>query len=237
MKSQLCDGIVKCDDGTQFRIHRCILAAVSPYFKALFTNSINRDQEEATIANLNIPGETFQVSVKRFEGNVSNKMFQIFLDYAYTGTCNINKNNVKELLKFADQYQLLDVVQMCCCYLIEELNPDNCFEILEFATQYFCKELIQRVRLFIRHHFGRLLRESKAFFEISSQYLQSILTDDELNVKTEQTVFEAVKLWVNHNPLERKGDILDLLKCVRWIKHSKFYLFSPEIPFFSDWAL
>lgn len=64
MKSQLCDGTVLCEDGTQFKIHRCILAAVSPYFKALFTNSINRDQAEATVANLNIPGEIFQVNVK-----------------------------------------------------------------------------------------------------------------------------------------------------------------------------
>lgn len=63
-KSQLCDGSVKCEDGAQFKIHRCILAAVSPYFKALFTNSINRDQEEATVANLNIPGEIFQVNLK-----------------------------------------------------------------------------------------------------------------------------------------------------------------------------
>lgn len=139
----------------------------------------------------------------------------MFLDYAYTGSCSVTKQNVKDLLKFADQYQLLDVVQMCCCYLIEELNPHNCFEILDFANQYFCKELIQRIRLFIRHHFGRLLRESKEFLEISAQYLQSILRDDELNIKTEQAVFEAVKLWANHDPLERKCYILELLKCVR----------------------
>lgn len=141
--------------------------------------------------------------------------FQVFLDYAYTGSCSVDIGNVKDLLKFADQYQFLDVVQMCCCYLVEELNPHNCFETLEFANQYFCKELIQKIRLFIRHHFGRLLRESKEFLDISPQYLQAILKDDELNVKTEQTVFEGIKLWINQNPLERKCDLLDLLKCVR----------------------
>lgn len=122
---------------------------------------------------------------------------------------------MKDLLKFADQYQLLDVVQMCCCYLLEELNPHNCFDILDFANQYFCKELIHRIRLFIRHHFRRLLRESKEFLEISASYLQTILRDDELNVKTEQTVFEAIKIWVNHESIERGCHLLDLIKCVR----------------------
>lgn len=87
MQSQLCDGIVKCEDGAQFKIHRCILAAVIPYFKALFTNSINREQTEATLVNLSIPGD----------------IFEVFLDYAYTGSCGVTSNNVKELLKFADQ--------------------------------------------------------------------------------------------------------------------------------------
>lgn len=33
LKSQLCDGIVRCDDGTEFLVHRVILSVVSPYFK------------------------------------------------------------------------------------------------------------------------------------------------------------------------------------------------------------
>lgn len=33
LNNQLCDGIVKCEDGKEFKIHRAILSAVSPYFK------------------------------------------------------------------------------------------------------------------------------------------------------------------------------------------------------------
>lgn len=66
MKSQLCDGVVKCEDGTQFKVHRCILAAVSPYFKALFTNSINRDQAEQTEANIKLPQDIFQVNYIKY---------------------------------------------------------------------------------------------------------------------------------------------------------------------------
>lgn len=33
INNQLCDGVVKCEDGKEFKIHRAILSAVSPYFK------------------------------------------------------------------------------------------------------------------------------------------------------------------------------------------------------------
>ncbi|KAJ8967302.1 hypothetical protein NQ314_002954 [Rhamnusium bicolor] len=199
LKSQLCDGIVKCNDGIDFKIHRAILAAVSPYFKALFTNSINRDQAEATEARVDISGD----------------IFKILLNYAYTGTCTIDNRNVKDLLKYADQYQILDVVQLCCSYLMEELCPSNCLEILKFANQYFCKDLEQRGRLFIRHNFMKLLKESHEFYHITVQHLEEILRDDELNVKTEETVFESIKMWINYSPLKRKEHLFNLLKCVR----------------------
>lgn len=199
LKSQLCDGVVKCEDGAEFKIHRCIMAAVSPYFRALFTNSINRNQEEQTEAKMNIPGY----------------IFQVFLDYAYTGSCIVSKDNVRQLIKFADQYQLLDVVQLCCNYLIDELSPANCLDILQFANHYFCKDLMQKGKVFIRHNFPKLLKESKEFFGISSHYLRSILKDDELNVKTEMVVFEAIKMWINHSPSERKSHLLELIKCIR----------------------
>jgi kelch-like protein 10 len=102
LKNQLCDGVVRCIDGTEFKIHRAILSAASPYFRALFTNSINRGQPETYEANVSAPS----------------KIFALLLDYAYTGTCSINSSNVENLLKFADQYEILGVVQLCCRYLL-----------------------------------------------------------------------------------------------------------------------
>lgn len=47
LNQQLCDGVIHCADGEDFRVHRAILSAVSPFFKALFTNSINGGQPES----------------------------------------------------------------------------------------------------------------------------------------------------------------------------------------------
>lgn len=53
-KRQLCDGTVKCNDNMEFKVHRAILSAISPYFKALFTNSLNRNVPELTELNIDI---------------------------------------------------------------------------------------------------------------------------------------------------------------------------------------
>lgn len=108
---QLCDGAIRCATGHVFPVHRAILSAVSPYFKALFTNSLKGGKTETTeVAIDSVPG----------------KIFSLILDYAYTGTCNVNADNVEQLLPLADQFEVLGVVQLCCQFLLQELRPENC---------------------------------------------------------------------------------------------------------------
>ncbi|XP_044765386.1 kelch-like protein 10 isoform X2 [Coccinella septempunctata] len=197
--NQLCDGIVRCASGKEFRIHRAILSAVSPYFKALFTNSINRDKEENTQANTTIP----------------TAILETLLDFAYSGKCNINEQNVESLLRFADQYEILGVVQLCCKFLLDEMCPANCLGILHFAGQYFCTKLMERGKSYVRHHFVDLLSESCEFVNLTISELSEILKDDELNIKSEEIVFDAIKKWVNFMPMKRRVHLLELLKCMR----------------------
>lgn len=197
--NQLCDGVVRCEDGIEFNIHRIILSAVSPYFRALFTNSINRGQPEIKEANVNI----------------SSAAFKVVLDYAYTGCCVINKTNVFEVLKYADQYEILDVVQRCCELLINDLSPTNCLQVLKFASQFFCRNLTYKGHIYVLQNFTDVLTENDQFYNVSAQQLKEILSDDYLNVKSEDIVFEAIKTWINHMPDVRKHHLLELVKCIR----------------------
>ena len=47
--NQLCDATIKCDDGTEFIVHRAILSASSRYFCALFTNGMNDTFNKTTL--------------------------------------------------------------------------------------------------------------------------------------------------------------------------------------------
>ncbi|KAF5305618.1 hypothetical protein FQR65_LT07699 [Abscondita terminalis] len=115
LNSQLCDGVVVCEDGVQFKIHRVILSAVSSYFKAHFTNSLNRGSPENVEAKVSVPSE----------------IFKNILDFAYTGCCNIEANNVEYLLKAADQYDVLGVVQLCCRYVLVSERSTIMFSVAQ----------------------------------------------------------------------------------------------------------
>lgn len=92
-------------------MHRAILSAVSPYFKALFTydhKGENSGTTEVTISS--VPGE----------------ILSLILDYAYTGVCKVTADNVEQLLPMADQFEVLGVLQICCQFLLKEMRPENC---------------------------------------------------------------------------------------------------------------
>ncbi|XP_011302839.1 kelch-like protein 10 [Fopius arisanus] len=198
---QFCDGIVKCSGTAVFPIHRVILSAVSPYFTALFTNILQTpgNSEKSEVSLDTAPGE----------------IFSLILDYAYTGTCNVTVDNVEQLLPLADHLEVLGVVQLCCQLLLKELKPDNCLGIYKFTRHYFCHELEKKSRTYIRHHFTEILNESSELSELTWEDLRLILIDDDLNVRSEEIVFEALKRWIEENEEERKKFLPNLLECVR----------------------
>lgn len=196
--NQLCDGVVKCEDHVQFNIHRIILSSISPYFRALFTNSINRGRQEVRVANVNI----------------SSRAFKVILDFAYTGSCVLDQSNVFEVLKYADQYEIMDVVQNCCQFLVRDLSPTNCLQVLKFAHQFHCQALATKAHMFLLQNFSDVLKLNSHFGSIPPQHLQEILTSDYLNVKSEEVVVQAVQLWIGESGA-RSAHLFELLKCVR----------------------
>ncbi|XP_043287377.1 kelch-like protein 10 isoform X2 [Venturia canescens] len=198
---QLCDGAVRCGMDQVFPVHRVILSAVSPYFKALFTSCLKGGKSEIN-----------EVSIS----TVSADIFRLILDYAYTGTCKVTAENVEQLLPVADQFEVLGVVQLCCRFLLQELRPDNCLGIFKFARHYFCRDLAERGRKFICHNLKQIVNESEEFKDLEGEELATILRDDELNVRNEETVFEAVKSWIEAGPKERESHLVRLLECVRF---------------------
>lgn len=165
--------------------------------------------------------------------SIPSDIFKLILDYAYSGSCQITSENVQFLLLYADQYEVIGVIQLCCQYILgttllhefpfcskphhflDHLHPNNCLGILKFGKQYFCSDLEEKGRLFVRHNFEQVLRDSKEFEELNIVDLTEILSDDELNVRSEEVVFKAIEKWIGTDLVGRKAYLPDLLKCVR----------------------
>uniref|UniRef100_A0A3B4ATF3 BTB domain-containing protein n=1 Tax=Periophthalmus magnuspinnatus TaxID=409849 RepID=A0A3B4ATF3_9GOBI len=159
--------------GVQFPAHKPVLRSCSTYFKALFTHWSSPDCQ------------VFDIS------NVSADIMKII------------QENILVLIMAADHLDLSGITQACCWVMEEQLFPSNCIAMWCLTNKYYYPQLKERIFLYILKHFKEVVSSSKHFLHLSGEDLCSIINEDQLNVKEESTVFEAVHRWVTHASQER----------------------------------
>ncbi|XP_073438388.1 kelch-like protein 10 [Dendrobates tinctorius] len=198
MEGKLCDIVIKVG-GVEFNAHKNILCGCSPYFRALFTNSLKNSEEK----------------VHDISG-FSPEIMKLVLEYAYTWTVPINADNVENLFIAADYFNILGLLQLCSDFMITQLCPENSLGIYKFTDYYYCPKLHQKAYAYILHNFENIMKTLDEFLELSPTELKGLLENDELNVKQEEAAFEAIIKWINHNPASRQEYISALLPEVRF---------------------
>ncbi|XP_033111828.1 kelch-like protein 10, partial [Anneissia japonica] len=83
---QLCDVVLEVE-GREFHAHKNILSACSPYFRALFTNGMT----ESDLSRIHIP-------------NVSYKVMNYLIEFAYTRDITLTADNVESIFAAGDQF-------------------------------------------------------------------------------------------------------------------------------------
>lgn len=194
---QLCDATIKLENGS-FPVHRAIMSACSPYFRALFTNGM----EETNMKEVFIP-------------DVTSEMMELIIDYAYTRENQVTGENVELLLPVADQFHVLGLVKACCNFLKSEVTPENVLGIRNFAKHYFCSSLERYAHRYAMEHFTEIAQNQNEILQLSLTEMMELISSEELNVRSEETVFDCVLRWINHDPDGRKQNIVPLMKCVR----------------------
>uniref|UniRef100_A0A8C5PFK1 Kelch like family member 10 n=1 Tax=Leptobrachium leishanense TaxID=445787 RepID=A0A8C5PFK1_9ANUR len=172
--------------------------ASSHFLRALFTSNLNNQEKKV----YNIPG-------------VSANEMKLIIEYAYTRTVPVTVYNVEQLMIAADQFNIKGIVRECCEFLRVQLCGENCIGIWKFTEFYYSPKLHQEALMYILHNFEEIVKVSKEFLELSLDELQAIIEKDELNIKHEETVFEAILKWIDHNPSNRSQYISLLLTKVR----------------------
>ncbi|KAK2893971.1 hypothetical protein Q8A73_016455 [Channa argus] len=203
-EGNLCDAIIKVED-VEFQIHKVVLCNCSPYFRVLFNCCSTEDRK------------VFHVS------NLSPHMMELIIQFAYTGSVMVTEDNVQELLLAADMLNVVDIVQTCSNFLSEKLCPENCVGIWQVTNICLCPELQHRAYSYIMHHFREVVFHEE-FLQLSVQELTDILKRDDLGVKNESTVLEAILRWISHLPEEREGHITLLFSKVQLALSSEEYI-------------
>ncbi|XP_046371478.2 kelch repeat and BTB domain-containing protein 8-like [Haliotis rufescens] len=193
---QLID-VVICVQDARIPAHRNVLAATSPYFKAMFTTNLTESRQRQILLHEVDPKSVSQI-----------------INYAYTGNLEITRGNAQNLLATASLFQILPVQKACAKFMELQLDVNNCVGIYYFAHIHSCEELRVKAREFIEKNF-RDVYKTEEFLSLSHEKVSEIISSDELNVEKEEIVYEALILWIYHEIESRKEYLGDMLPLVR----------------------
>ncbi|CAC5372668.1 KLHL20 [Mytilus coruscus] len=193
---ELCDVVLIVGQRKIFA-HRVILSACSPYFHAMFTGELAESrQTEVTIRD------------------IDEAAMELLIDFCYTSNITVEESNVQTLLPAACLLQLAEIQDVCCEFLKRQLDPSNCLGIRAFADTHACRDLLRIADKFTQHNFQEVM-ESEEFMLLPVNQLVDIISSDELNVGSEEQVFNAVMSWVKYNTQERRCHLPNVTQHVR----------------------
>lgn len=193
---KLCDVKLKVDS-EPFYAHKVVLAAASPYFKAMFCNSMRESQMTE------IPLQGIRPTV-----------LSSLIEFAYTSEIHVSEMNVCSLLPAATMLQMAHVQEACCTFLEHQLDASNCIGIADFAQSHGCQDLYEKARNFLYKNFSDVFKCDE-YTLLSATQVRQVIKQDELNVRCESEVFAAVLRWVQYDINSRLNKLEDLLCVVR----------------------
>ncbi|XP_036137710.1 kelch-like protein 3 isoform X8 [Molossus molossus] len=227
-KQLLCDVMIVAED-VEIEAHRVVLAACSPYFCAMFTDTVLCTMEDLMelqsqpdqlgmqpfVHHEAKKGDMSESKAKKIEiKDVDGRTLSKLIDYIYTAEIEVTEENVQVLLPAASLLQLMDVRQNCCDFLQSQLHPTNCLGIRAFADVHTCTDLLQQANAYAEQHFPEVML-GEEFLSLSLDQVCSLISSDKLTVSSEEKVFEAVISWINYEKETRLEHMAKLMEHVR----------------------
>lgn len=191
------DCVLKIKD-KEFPCHRLVLAASSPFFKAMFLSELEESKKR-------------EIVLKDVEPSVMG----MILRYLYTSDISLTEQNVQDIFMVANMYQIPSIFSVCVSYLQEKMVLGNCLAIFRLGLLLDCPRLALAAREFICERYPVVVRDQD-FLQLGASELGILITSDALNVECEEQVFESLMDWVKHDETNRLKHVPELLQCIRF---------------------
>ena len=210
-----CDVILEVgsgDDQARLKAHRIVLCAASPFFY----NALNSDMKEK------------KEGVIRLE-NTSKAVIEELLGYLYTGYVDVTQHNAFGLLQVADFLVIPSLKETSSNFIARTLSSSNCILAYYSAAKYQCRELQKKARDFICTHFTSVV-EQEDFLNLSVEELEKWISSDEIRVRGEEDVFQAIVKWLEEKECRQREMFFELFRNVRLVYISRNYVFKEILP-------
>ena len=193
----LCDITLVSKDNIEFKAHRNVLSAASPYFDKLLQSNMKENRE----------------GIVRFE-EISGSVVEDVLEFIYTGTVDVTQENAEELIAAGNYLIIPSLKTISGRFLEREMSSINCISTFYLAEKYECDELITNSRLFIHKNIVAVAKLDE-FLLLQAKEIERWISSDEITVNEEADVFKIILDWVNHRKSERKTVFEELFGHVR----------------------
>ena len=210
-QTYFCNITLVAKEGNEFKAHRNVLSAASPFFSKLLQSEMKEKGE----------------GVIRFE-EISKSVLSNVLEFIYTGNVEINEKNDGDLIIAAD-YLLLESLKIISGRFLEkQMTTFNCISTFHFAEKYRCQELVLRSTKFIQDNFTSVAK-SDEFLNLDAEEVEKWISSENILVAAEEDVFRIIVNWVEQNKGERKDKFEQLFRHVRLVILSRDSLLSDVV--------
>ncbi|XP_028851714.1 kelch-like protein 22 [Denticeps clupeoides] len=197
-------------EGRSIQAHRILLAASCDYFRGMFAGGLREMQQ----AEIPVHGITYVAMSK-------------LLDFIYTSELELDLDTVQEVLCAATLLQVQDVIGFCCDFLFSWLDDDNILEVEKLADIYGLEQLGAKVHSYLLKNIENFSRTA-VYRQLPPDKVFSILSSDELEVTSENEVYEAA-LHYHYSPEEVEKDQVCLQAPLRMLEAVRFCLMERGI--------
>lgn len=191
-------------------VDRDALIRASKYFEVFFSGRFAEGRMgaplELDLETLNIPFETFR-DIVRFD---------------YSG---ISKTTLKSFMLAADYFQMDGLVPIIAAIIEADteqrvVDSESALDVWMMSQtewkSFNTKCFSSAIETFIATHFLDEIIHEPAFRTLDSGTLVDILKWDNLKLNSEKKIFNALKLWIEHNREERLPLYGKLIYCMRY---------------------
>uniref|UniRef100_A0A8C7GCP8 Kelch like family member 29 n=1 Tax=Oncorhynchus kisutch TaxID=8019 RepID=A0A8C7GCP8_ONCKI len=184
-------------EGKEFEVHQNVVASCSLYFKDLVKRCAGG-------------GEKLELQMS----NIGADVLELLLEFVYTGSLVIDSANAKTLLEAANKFQFNTFCKVGVSFLEKQLTAGNCLGVLGMAEAMRCTELHNMAKAFALQNFPEVAGQEE-ILNVSKEDLVAYLSNDSLNTKTEELVYETAINWIKRDPTSRVQHVSELLAVVR----------------------
>ncbi|XP_063772785.1 kelch-like protein 31 [Pseudophryne corroboree] len=161
-----------------FMAHKVVMASCSEYFY----NILKKDP-----------------TTQRVDLNDSSPLgLATVITYAYTGKITLSLYTIGSTLSSAIYLQIETLVNMCCDFLMQEINVENCMYVANIAETYGLKSTKESAQKFIRDNFIEF-SETDQFLKLTFDQINELLIDDDLQLPSEIVAFQIAMKWLDYD--------------------------------------